>query len=278
MKALVFDIGGTNLRYAITGGKFVPVLVPVPKEYAAAVSTLATLAKHHRVSTIVGGLPGPLDPKKTQLLQSTHLPQWAKKPFQRDVARASGARVVLENDNALVGLGEATYGPGRGQDIVAYIGIGTGIGGVRIVHGQVDANAHGFEPGHHILDLNIRSHRHPSPHPGDWESLISGSGIYIQTGRRSETITDRKFWSRMEERVALGLINTAMFWSPSMVILGGSLMKKLSVSGIDRHFRRHMKIFPTPIPIRRAKFGDFGGLHGAIALAKRSTYMLSKHE
>lgn len=269
MKALVFDIGGTNLRYAITPGRFQPILVPVPRGYRAAITTLAEIAKKNQVKIIVGGLPGPLDPQKTKLLQSTHLPLWAKKPFQRDLARASGARVVLENDNALVGLGETIFGPGQGRSIIAYIGIGTGIGGVRIVDGHVDVHAHGFEPGHHILDLNIRTHKHPSPHPGDWESLISGSGIFFQTGRRSETITNRAFWSKMEERVALGLINTAMFWSPNMIILGGSLMKKLTVAGIEKHFRRHMKIFPTPIPIRRAALGDFGGLHGAIALARR---------
>lgn len=268
MKTLVFDIGGTNLRYAISPGRFKPVLITVPKEYSHAVKMIAAEARRHHVKMIVGGLPGPMDAGKTKLIQSTNLPGWVDHNFKKDLARFSGAKVRLENDSALVGLGESVYGSGRGRRIAAYIGIGTGLGGVRIVDGQVDANAHGFEPGHHFMDINITSHRHPSPHPGDWESLISGSGVFYQTGKRSETITDRKFWRQMEKRMALGLINVSMFWSPDMIVLGGSLMKKMTIVGIEKNFKQHMKIFPKPIPIRRAKLGDFGGLYGALALAR----------
>lgn len=270
MKTLVFDIGGTNLRYAISPGRFKPVLIPVPKNYRQAITTIAAEARQHRAKIIIGGLPGPMDAGKTKLIQSTHLPGWVNYSFQKDLAKLSGAEVRLENDNALVGIGESVFGPGKGHRIVAYIGIGTGIGGVRIVDGRVDANSHGFEPGHHIMDINITAHRHPSPHPGDWESLVSGSGIFYQTGKRSETITDRKIWQQMEKRMALGLINMSMFWSPDIIILGGSLMKKLTVAGIEIQFKKHMKIFPTPIPIRRAMLGDFGGLYGALALAWKS--------
>lgn len=269
MKSLLFDIGGSNLRYVFSPGRFQPTIIPVPKKYERAIAIIVAEAKKHHARAIIGGLPGPMDRGKTKLVQSTHLPDWVGRPFVQDLQKASGARVRLENDNALVGLGEAWYGPGKGSAIVAYIGVGTGIGGVRIVDGEIDISAHGFEPGHHILDMNIAKHRHPSPHPGDWESLVSGTGVFYQTGKKSESITSRTFWRGMEKRMALGLINTAVFWSPEIIVLGGSLMKRLTVAGIEAEFKKHMKIFPRQIPIRRAKLGDFGGLYGALALARR---------
>ena len=60
----------------------------------------------------------------------------------------------LANDSDLDGLGEATVGAGKGFNIVAYITVSTGIGGVRIVGGKIDVSTYGFEPGHQIIDAD----------------------------------------------------------------------------------------------------------------------------
>src|SRR3989339_806271 len=43
-----------------------------------------------------------------------------------------GAPAVIENDAAVVGLGEARYGAGKSYEIVAYLTISTGVGGAKI--------------------------------------------------------------------------------------------------------------------------------------------------
>src|SRR4030066_415253 len=48
---------------------------------------------------------------------------------------------------------EKVKGAGKGFNIVAFLTIGTGVGGARIVGGKPDANVFGFEPGHQIIDL-----------------------------------------------------------------------------------------------------------------------------
>ena len=204
---------------------------------------IAQAARAASARVIVGGLPGPLDEGRTKLLQSTHLPHWAGRTFQRDLERLSKASVTLENDSALAALGEAVFGAGRSAAIVAYIGIGTGVGGARIVHGHIDANASGFEPGHHIIDWQKRHHRHPSPHPGDWESFVSGSAVLLLTGRTSERVRGKHFWKNLEKLVAVGLVNVSMFWSPEVIVLGGSLMKRLTLVGVQKAFRVRQRIF-----------------------------------
>ncbi len=271
MKILVFDIGGTNIRYAVADGQTLGqyTLQPVSKNYRQTISLIAGLARAHRPACIVGGVAGTFNTAHTKLVQSTHLPLWVGRPCVRDLERAGGAKVVLENDCALAALGEAVSGAGRGARIVGYIGFGTGIGGARIVDQRIDANAKGFEPGHHIIDWHVKKHRHPSPHPGDWESFVSGTGIFFATGQKTEHITSAKIWRQAEERAAIGLINVAMFWSPDVIILGGSLMKKMSLTQINVSYRKRMRIFPQPPILKRAKLGDFSGLYGAVALAKQ---------
>ena len=271
MKILVFDIGGTNIRLAISAGRTIKQVIirPVPRGYRPAIQLIAKIASRHHVSLIVGGLPGPLDPRHTKLIQSTHLPHWAGKNFARDLRERTGVKVMLENDSALAALGEAVNGAGRTFKIVAYIGFGTGIGGARIVNKKIDANAEGFEPGHHIIDWQVRTRQRPFPHPGAWESYVSGSGLLSITGRKSETITDKKIWRLAEERAAIGLVNVAVFWSPDVVVLGGSLMKKMSIAVIKRKFRRRLRVFPHPPALKQSKLGDYAGLYGALALGRR---------
>lgn len=270
MKALLFDIGGTNMRLGVSNngrlGK--PSLVAVPRRYHDGIAMIARAARAASARVIIGGLPGPLDYGHTKLLQSTQLPTWAGRSFQRDLRRMINASMILENDSALVALGEAVYGAGRGAAIMAYIGIGTGIGGARIVNGHIDANDKGFEPGHHILDWQKRHHRHPSPHPGDWESFISGGAVHLQTGQHSEQVREQRFWRKLEKLVAVGLVNVAMFWSPEVIVLGGSLMKRLSLAGVRKSFRGRQRIFQHPPILRRAMLGDFGGLYGGLRLLR----------
>ncbi len=277
MAGLVFDIGGTNLRMAITNGESIgtPVRQPVPRTFAGVVAALnavgRSLTGKKRMTAAAGGLAGPLDRKKTGLARSTHLPYLVGKPMQQTLERLWKVPVTLENDNALAGIGEAVRGPGKGHAIVAYIGIGTGIGGVRIVDGKVDRNAHGFEPGHHFLNYDVTTHSRVSAHPGDWESIVSGSGMAARFGKNTEDIGNKKIWNEMAMLVAFGLINVAMFWSPHIIVIGGSLMKSVSLAAVRKHANRHQKIFPATPPIVRGVLGDDAGLYGAAhALAASS--------
>ncbi len=274
MNGLIFDIGGTNLRLAVTNGHGFskPVHVPIEKNYQKALQLIArsaaALIGTKKLTGVAGGLPGPLDSKKTMLLQSTHLPGWARKPFARDLGHIFKAPVYLENDNAVVGLGEAIHGAGKGEAIVGYVGIGTGINGCKIDRGMIAPNALGFEIGHHFMNITIAHHRHPSPHPGDWESLVSGSALEVNYGKPAVTIIDKRIWRNMDKLVAIGLANVAMFWSPSIIVVGGSLTKRLSLINIRSEFKNILKIYPIKPKIVFGTLGDYGGLYGALELIK----------
>jgi len=74
--------------------------------------------------------------------------------------------VFIENDASIVGLGEAVSGAGMGEEIVVYITVSTGVGGTRIVSGEIDEHAYGFEPGHELINMQ-----------DSLEDLVSGTAV-----------------------------------------------------------------------------------------------------
>ncbi len=279
MNALLFDIGGTNMRLAITrdGRRFrSPIITKNPKEYRTAVTTIMRLARQlngsARISAAAGGVPGTLSPNKDRLISSTHLPRWAGKPLARDLATHLKTTVRLENDADLAGLGEAHYGAGRGYSILAYLTISTGVGGTRIVDGRIDRATIGLEPGHQIIKFDGPTY--PAYHNpylrGTLEALISGTAIQHRYHRPPRQIRSVTVWKEAAKRLAVGLVNVAFFWSPEAVVLGGSIMKTpgINVNEVHSQLRRLLRSYRIP-KLARAKLGDVGGLYGALVLLKQ---------
>lgn len=233
--------------------------VATPQDFnegiAVLAKTAAAKANGQLLQAAAGGIAGVLNPEHTELLRSPNLAQWVKQPLAERLRQAIKAPVFLHNDAALAGLGEATHGAGQGHRIVAYLTISTGVGGARIVDQQIDANAMGFEPGHQIIDGT-----------NTLEDLVSGTSLTKRYGQSPAEITDQAIWDQLAHRLALGLTNTIVHWSPNVVVLGGGMILKPPGIALDRvaAILKTLAIFPDPPPLRQALLGDVSGLHGAL--------------
>ncbi|MCL5023897.1 MAG: ROK family protein [Nitrospirae bacterium] len=222
------------------------------------------LAGVRPIRAAAGGIAGPIDREKTRLVNSPHISGWVQKPLQRELGKILDAPVYVENDAAMVGLGEATYGEGKGKEIVVYITVSTGIGGVRVLDGAIDRSAMGFEPGHQIIDADGTLCPECGSVPGYFEKYASGSAIELRYGGKPCEIKDPAVWEEEARFLAYGLNNTIVHWSPDILILGGSVMQSVSIERVRFHLRTVLKIFPRPPFIAGAVLGDFGGLYGAL--------------
>lgn len=273
---ILFDIGGTKMRVvAADSEKFIvaPVVVSTPREFTEGIETLkriiANIANGTSIQAIVGGIAGPLNQGKTMLSKSPNLSGWVGHDIQNALAEAFKVPVTLENDAALVGLGEAHFGAGRGKEIVAYITISTGVGGARIVHGEIDQSTRGFEPGHQIIDPD--NTLCPTCDGNDLEAYVSGTAVEKRFGKKPFEIHDDKIWNELAKFLAYGLHNVIVHWSPDIVVLGGSMMKEVGipVPVVREYLTSMLKIFPSIPAIEKATLADFGGLYGALAYAKK---------
>ena len=267
---LLFDIGGTNLRLANSpDGKTVTQIhyEATPKNPSEAIRSIIAYSHKNgkKLSGVAGGIPGPMDAGKTMIMNAPNLPGWVKYPLRDTLAEKLGTQVLLENDAALAGLGEAVFGAGQGKKIVAYLTISTGIGGTRIVNSQIDSSSLGFEPGHHTI--------HPDGFlcgcgsKGHLEAYASGTGLKKQFGQPAHEIKDPAIWKQVCGHLAVGLNNVLCFWSPDIIVLGGSLMKSLSIDILTEELKNLKPVFPNIPPLAKANLGNDSGLYGALAYA-----------
>ncbi len=271
---LLFDIGGTKTRIATSlDGKRIdePVVVNTPQTFESVVEYLEKTGKEllekNTLQAIAGGIAGPLDPLKEQLVSPANLPsEWVAKPLKKQLEAYFKVPVFLENDAALVGLGEATMGAGKGSVVVAYITVSTGVGGVRIVNKRIDTSTQGFEPGHQII--NPDGPLCPACNlPGHLESFLGGEAIKKRFGTSGEQILDPAVWDELARYLAYGLANITVLWSPDTIVLGGSGMQSLPIESVQKYLKEQLRIFPKVPDIVKASLpNDKGGLYGGLAL------------
>ncbi len=266
---ITFDIGGTNTRIASSeDGKTLsePVIYKTPKLFsdgiAEFVKTAKQLSNNQNITAIAGGIAGPMDQKKTMLVKAPNLLDWNYKPLKQILEQELKTKVFLENDTAMWGLGEATYGAGKGKKIVAYITVSTGVGGCRIVNGNIDANSYGFEPGHMIIDPN--GPLCGCSGKGHLEALVGGAALEKRFGKKPQDIIDPAVWDNVTKYLAMGLVNIAVLWSPEIIILGGSVMKSISLQKLRDHIATLNTILPEFPTITASTLHDTGGLLGAL--------------
>jgi len=264
---LLFDIGGTKTRIAFSPDEKnfeKPEVFSTPKDFDEGILAIKKAAekvsKGREIKALCGGIAGSLNKEKTETLVLPNIKAWERKPLAEKLKEVFGVSVFLENDAALVGLGEAVCGAGKDYKIVAYITISTGVGGVRVVNKKIDINSFGFEPGHQIINFSKEDG------PKSLSEYVSGKWIKKIYGKEPKEIKDEKMWEEAAKILAYGICNVIVFWSPDLVVLGGGMMASpgISLKKVNFFLKDTIKIFPEYSEIKKASLGDFGGLYGAL--------------
>lgn len=276
MSYVLLDIGGTKTRVAISEDLKTfsePVKFKTPKNFKEGMEAIVKAVKEltdEPIRGMAGGMRGILNGDKTGIVRDPGgvLSAWEDESIAGALKKKLKAEVYLENDAAIVGLGEAHFGAGQGHEIVAYHTVSTGVGGARIDHGEIDNYAEGFEPGHQILDID-RTLLGDDVEP-TLENLVSGSALEEKTGSKPFDIPQEDaVWDQLAMYLAYGLRNTIMYWSPDVIVLGGSMIvgdPRIFLDDIMRHTNEVLgDRFECPLMLD-AKLGDNGGLYGAMAL------------
>ncbi len=279
MNRILFDIGGTKTRIALSREEDSfeePRIVDTPKDFDTAIELIKRnsleLAGGSPIERAAGDVAGVLSRDRSTILKAPHLPGWNGKNILHALQVALSCEASIANDAAVVGLGEAIYGAGKGSEIVAYITVSTGVGGARIVDGAIDRSAMGFEPGHQIIDAGGTLARSSVGGDGiELEDIVSGTAIEKRYGKKPYEIVDDAFWGEMARLLSYGLANTIVHWSPDVVVIGGSMMKKIGIpiEAVREHLRGVLRIYPEPPMIVHSELGDIGGLYGALAMLKK---------
>ncbi|MDZ7263541.1 MAG: ROK family protein [candidate division KSB1 bacterium] len=165
-----FDLGGTNLKYALgtSNGDIVyrhsrPSLADQPQAvifdnmFSAFEELLQEAkARGEQIAAIGVGTPGSIDFPKGQLIGSTpNIPHWTDAPIKKNFEAKFKIPTWADNDANLMALAEARKGAGRKYRTILCLTLGTGIGGGIIIDNQVYRGIHSSaaEVGHIIIEF-----------------------------------------------------------------------------------------------------------------------------
>lgn len=268
------DVGGTKLRLAASNDLTTflgePLVERTPSLYDEGIALIErnarTLAGNEPIEGIALGMRGVLAPNHRELQRDSVLSDWAKRPLANDLESRLVTRAYLENDAAMVGLGEAVFGAGSGASIVAYITISTGIGGARITDGAIDRVSVGFEPGGQYVHIDGEART--------FEELVSGRSVAARFGVESPKDIDPEspVWDELARITAFCVHTTILHWSPDRVVFGGSMFNPIGIKVERVHFytQEILQKFSTLPDFAHSSLGDFGGLWGGMARLRKA--------
>ena len=259
MKRLVFDIGGTNMRMALAedGALGDVVKGATPKDPNEAATQLQDFVSGKDLQDIVGGIAGIIE--DGTVADSPNLPSWIGFSMDRARKSAFGVPVRIYNDAELAGLGEAVEGAGKGYASVAYLTIGTGVGGTLIVNGEPLPHAEGLEPGRQIMDYeNGRT----------LESFVGGAALAAEFGMKPELLPLAVYQERTKV-LATGIHTLINLWSPDIFILNGPLIQGEPAFHIDEIAAALAQVAVRPLPplvlaALRDQSALWGGVHARV--------------
>lgn len=269
---LLLDIGGTKTRISFSeSGLSVhsPQIIPTNLDFDLAMEEIGKISRAltngQKITAVVAGVRA-LNPSKEWLINHPIFPLWVEKPLKQELEKMFDCPVFLENDASLVGLGEAIHGAGKGKNIVAFLTLSTGIGGTKIIDGKIDPNFLGFEPGHQIIYSQESFNQ--ALKARYLEEYIGGTAIAKMAGAKPEEILDPQVWDRYERVLAVGLNNTIVYWSPQVIVLGGSVSQKISLEKVEAYLRKIYHLGNTLPEIKKAELAESAGLIGGLEYLK----------
>ena len=217
-----------------------------------------------RLSALVIGSPGVVDPRTGDPRLAVNLPAWHEGALDalKDAWRKP---VVIENDVNLAAMAERADGAAASADDFVLVWLGVGLGLATILGGQLHrgtagaAGEIGYLPVHGApLHTDIR---HPAS--GGFQSLAGGSAVHelaAKHGFAAQTPAEavraavsaagepgnaRAFLGELAHRVAVGVASVCVVLDPGLVVLGGEVGRAGGTALADRVAAAVASIWPS---------------------------------
>jgi len=301
MKILAVDLGGTHAACALVEETRIlareTVNLPDANSLSAALAAieapLGRLHAIHRADAVGFGFCGLVDSKHTRIASTNgkftdgptlDLSAWSEQKF--------GLPLRLENDARLALLGECHAGAAQGETDVVMFTLGTGIGGVAMMNGQLLRGKHqqaGVLGGH--IPVTLTGRRCTCGGLGCAESEASGWALPLVAnawpGFQNSALASKKIdfenlfsCAAENDAVAKGILDHCLrVWGaaavaaihsfdPDVLVYGGGVMK--SAEAILPFLQDYVKKNAwTPwgtVGVRAAQLGNDAALLGVVPL------------
>lgn len=291
MKILVFDIGGTSIKYGmcVDNELMEPKEIPTHAELGGQhiLDTLITQAKLISDFDAIGvSTAGQVNAETGSIIYAnSNIPGYTGTRIKSVLEESFQVPVMVENDVNAAALGEAIYGAGKDYDSFLCLTYGTGVGGA-IVEGKEVYHGSGYSAGEFGAMITHSDARLSGSdyYDGCYEKYASTTGLVKKAMEYDPSLNSgRKIFNRLKDpkvmeildswvdEIMLGLATLTHIFNPSCIILGGGIMvQPLIIEKITQKKDRFLMPSFSHVEIKAAALGNSAGLLGANYIAAKS--------
>ena len=227
--------------------------------------------------------PADLDPRSPTYgrLLMTPMPGWAGADIRGALIERFGRRVAVDTDVNAAALAEAQIGAGRGLRSLAYVTVGTGIGGGVIHDGRPVHGSMHPEMGHIVVrrDPRDREFGGVCPYHGDClEGLASGPAIQARWGAPLDALdAGHDALDIVGDYLAQLVVSIALVTACERIVIGGGVMAHGALlprvrAAASRFINGYLPVARRDATLERflvaPALGERSGLIGAALLAR----------
>lgn len=259
------------------------VAATVEQKAAATVEQKAAAKVEHKAETraesLLAGIcistAGMVDEIKGEIIHAgPQIPEYKGTKWKEEIERTFSIPCEVENDVKCAGLGEYSFGSGKGTSSMLCLTIGTGIGGSFILNGEVyhgtshSAMEIGYMqiPGGMFQRMASTSAlvKRVASRKGETEELWNGKRIFEEVAKEDKICLEEL--DRLCDALSIGLSNLCYAFNPECIVLGGGIMeqKEILLPKIWGHLQEHLvPIVAENTRLLAASLGNRAGLLGA---------------
>ena len=244
MKILVFDIGGTSIKYGICIDNVLHNVKETPTNAKLGgrhiIDTLVSLVKEQSDYDAIGiSTAGQVNSKEGYIIYANqNIPDYTGTQIRKELEELFHVPVTVENDVNAAAMGEAVYGAGKDYHQFLMLTYGTGVGGATVTDKQVyyGSSYSASEFGAIITHSDVRLAGNDY-FDGCYEKYASTTGLVkmameykpeLDNGKKIfESLNDPQVMSILDkwvDEIMLGLATLTHIYNPPCIILGGGIM------------------------------------------------------
>jgi len=218
---------------------------------------------------------GMVDEIKGEIIHAgPQIPEYKGCKWKEEIEGIFSIPCEVENDVKCAGLGEYSFGSGKGTSSMLCLTIGTGIGGSFILDGEVyhgtshSAMEIGYMqiPGGMFQRMASTSAlvKRVASRKGEPEERWNGKRIFEEVAKEDKICLEEL--DRLCDALSIGLSNLCYAFNPECIVLGGGIMeqKDILLPKIWGHLQEHLvPIVAENTTLLAASLGNRAGLLGA---------------
>lgn len=292
MKILTFDIGGTEIKYALcdeyfklTEKKSVPTN---PQDGGRKIieKIISIVKSFNDIDRIGISTAGQVDSVKGKIVYATdNIPNYTGTEIKSIIQNSTGIPVAVENDVNSAAIGEHFFGVAKGVSNFICLTYGTGIGGAIYLNGRLfTGNSFSAgEVGHMVTHANGK--KCTCGGCGCYEAYASVSALVnsvnqifgekmngIEIFRNFDNLKMRNIIDEWIDEIVIGLKSLVYIFNPSLIVLGGGIMnEKYIIDNINYSLQSQLMMSFRNVKAEKALLGNDAGKLGAAYLASKLT-------